>query len=62
MVQNLISTFIFYVITIKWIMCVREKIKLSSMSQKQRLSYTKTSGHHSLATKIKQQKKIAKLF
>ena len=38
MVQNLRSTFIFYVITIKLIMCVQEKIKLSGMSHRQRLS------------------------
>ena len=54
--------FISYVITIKWIMCVQEKIELSGMSLRPRLSSTKISDF-SLATKIRQKiAKIAKKF
>ena len=35
MVENPRAYFILYVITIQWIMCVQEKIELSSMSQNQ---------------------------
>ena len=55
MIHFLRAYFIPYVITIKWIMCVQEKIELSSMSQRPRLSSTKISGDFSLTTKIKQQ-------
>ena len=54
--------FIPYVSTIKWIMCVQEKIELSSMSLRPRLSSTKISGDFSLTTKIKQQQKLQKIF
>ena len=37
-VHNLRAYFILYVITIKWTMCVHEKIELSGMSQRPRLS------------------------
>ena len=37
-VHNMRAYFIFYAITIKWIMCVQEKIELSSMSQRPRIS------------------------
>ena len=56
------STFIIYVIAIKWIMCVQEKIELSSMLQIPMWSSTKISGGFSLTTKIQQQQKIAKNF
>ena len=49
---------LFYVITIKLIMCVQEKIECSSMSQRPGLSSTRFSAL-SLATKIKQQQKMA---
>ena len=55
MVQNLRGHSILYVITIKWIMRVEEKIGISSMSERQRLSPIKTSGGISLSTNIKQQ-------
>ena len=62
MVHFLRAYFIPYVITIKWIMFVQEKIELSSMSLRPRLSSTKISDF-SLTTKIKQKiAKIAKKF
>ena len=38
MVQNLRAYVILYVITIKWTMCVQEKIDLSGVSQRPKLS------------------------
>ena len=35
------SFFILYVITITWIMCVQERVELSSMSKRSKLSSTK---------------------
>ena len=56
MVQNLRAYFIFYVVTINRIICVQEKIELSRMLQRLRLSSSKMSGRLSFAaTKIKQQ-------
>ena len=55
MVQNLRGYSILYVITIKWIMRVEEKIDISSMSQRLRLRPTKILGGISLSTNIKQQ-------
>ena len=40
-IQNLRAYFILYVITIKWTMCLQEKIELSKMLQRPRLSCTK---------------------
>ena len=55
MVQNLRYNFILYVNKNKWIMCVQEKIELSSMSQRPRLSSTKIPVDLFLASKKKQQ-------
>ena len=52
-VQNLGAYFIFYVIKIKWIICLQEKIELSSMSQRARWSSSEISGDLSLVTKIR---------
>ena len=49
MVHFLMACFIPYVITIKWIMCMQEKIELSSMSLRPRLSSSKISGDFSFA-------------
>ena len=57
-VQNMRAYFIPYVITIKRIMRVQEKIELSYLSQVTRLSSTKISRNILLATKIKQQQKL----
>ena len=59
-VQNLRAHFILHIITIKWLMCVQEKIELSSMSQRPRLSSSKVSGDLSFAAKIKQHQKLQK--
>ena len=61
MVHFLRAYFIPYVITIKWIMCVQERIELSSMSLRPRLSSSKISGDFSLTTKIKQQQNCKKI-
>ena len=53
--QNLRAYLILYFFTIKWIMCVQEKIELSSMSQGARLNSTKILGNLSIAIKVKQQ-------
>ena len=50
--KNLRAYFILCVTTIKWKMCVQEKIELSSKSQRLRLRSTKISGDLSLATEI----------
>ena len=50
MVQNLRD----YLVTIKWTARVQEKIELSSISQRPKLSSSKVSGNLSLATKIRQ--------
>ena len=55
MVLNLRAYFILYVITIKCIKCVLEKIEYSSMLQRPRLISSKILGDLSLATMIKQQ-------
>ena len=55
MVQNLRAYFILYVITIKCIKCMQEKIEFFCMLQRPRLISTKMLGDLSLATKIKQQ-------
>ena len=44
MVQNLRAYFMLHVITIKWMMCVQEKLELTVTSQRPRLSSTKISG------------------
>ena len=54
-VQNLRAFLILYVNTIKLIMCAQEKMEVSSISQRPRLSSIKISGDLSLATKIEQQ-------
>ena len=54
MVQNLMAYFILYVIAIQLITCVQEKIEISSMSQRPRLSLSIISGHISGATMIMQ--------
>ena len=43
-VQNLRAYFMLRVVTIKWMMCVQEKIELTGMSQRPRLSSAKISG------------------
>ena len=53
MVQNLRPYLILYAITIKWAMCVQEKVELVSILQRPRLSSTTVSGDISLATKSK---------
>ena len=53
MVQNLRAYFILYDITMKLIMYVQEKIELSSMSQRPRLSSTTISGDFSFNYKDK---------
>ena len=55
MVQNLRAYFILYVIKIKCIKCMKEKIEFSCMLQKPWLISTKILGDLSLATMIKQQ-------
>ena len=55
MVQNMSAYFILYVITIKCIECMQEKIEFSRMLQRPRLISTKILGYLSLATKTKQQ-------
>ena len=54
-VQSLRAYFILYVITMKFIKCVEEKIEFSCMLQRPRLISTEIVGHVSMATKIKQQ-------
>ena len=54
-VQNLRAYFMLHVITIKWMMCVQEKIELSGTSKRPRLSSTKISGEPLLVAKKKQQ-------
>ena len=54
MVQNLRAYFIFYVITIKYIKCMQEKIEYFCIVERPRLISTKMLGHLSLATMIKQ--------
>ena len=60
MENNLRANFILHVITNKYIKCVQEKIEFSSMLQRQMLIYRKILRDVSLATKIKQQHKIAR--
>ena len=56
MVQNLRAYFILFVVAIDRIICVQEKIELSRMLQRLRLSSSKISGRLSFAaTEIKQQ-------
>ena len=55
MVQILRAYFILYVITIKCIKCMQEKIEFSCMLQKPRLISAKILGDLSLATMIEQQ-------
>ena len=55
MVQNLRAYFMLYAVTIKWVMCVQEKIELTGTSKRPRLSSTKISGDLSFAVKKKQQ-------
>ena len=55
MMPNLRAYFILYVITINWLICLKGKIELSSMSRSLRLSSTKILGDLSLVTKIVQQ-------
>ena len=55
MVQNLRAYFMLHIITVKWMMCVQEKIELTVTSQRPKLSSTKISGDLSLVAKIKQQ-------
>ena len=52
MVQNLRAYSTLYVVAIKWIVCVQEKIELSSMSHRVMCSSTDISRGLSLATKI----------
>ena len=59
MVQNLRAYFIFYVITIKCIEHMQERIEFSCMLQRPRLISATILGDLSLATMIKQQQKIA---
>ena len=47
-VKNLRACFMLYVITIKWMMCVQEKIELTGTSKRPRLSSTEISGDLSL--------------
>ena len=56
MVQYMRTSFILYVITVKCIKCMQEKIEFSCMLQRPRLISTKMLEDLSLATKIKQQK------
>ena len=60
MVQNLRAYVILYVITIKCIECMQEKVEFSCMLQRPTLISTKILGVLSLATKIKQQKATIK--
>ena len=53
MVQNLRAYFILYVITIKCIKCMQEKIEFSCMLKRPRLISTTILGDLSMATKIK---------
>ena len=53
MVQNLIACFILYVITIKYIECMQEKILFKL--QRPKLISTKILGDLTLATKTKEQ-------
>ena len=55
MVQNLRAYFILYVIMIKFIKCMQERIEFSCMLQGPRLISAKILGCLSLATKTKQQ-------
>ena len=55
MVQNLRAYFILYVITIKCIKYMQEKIEFSCMLQRPWLITTKISGDLPLVTMIKQQ-------
>ena len=55
MVQNLRAYFMLHVITIKWMMCVQEKIAFAGILQRPRLSSTKISGDLSFVAKVKQQ-------
>ena len=60
MVQNLRAYFILYVITIKCIKFVYQKVEVSCKLQRPRLISTKILGDLSLATMIKQQYKNCK--
>ena len=62
MEKSLRANFILHIITIKYIKLVEEKIEFSSMLQRQRLISSKLFGDVSLATKIKQQQKVARKF
>ena len=62
MVQNLRAHFILYIITIKCIKRMQERIEFSCMPQGPRLISIKILGDLSLATKTKQQYKIARKF
>ena len=53
-VQDLRAYSMLHVMTTKWMMCVQEKIELTGMSQRLRLSSTKISGDLLLIAKIKQ--------
>ena len=55
MVQNLSAYFILYVITIKCIKWMQDRIEFSCMLQRPRLISTKILGYLSLAIKTKQQ-------
>ena len=55
MLQSLRRYFILFLITIKRIMGVQEKIGLSSVSQRPRLRSTKMAGDLSFAAKINEQ-------
>ena len=59
-VHCLRTQFILYVIKIKWIMSVREKMEFCNMSLWPRLSSTKILRDFTLTKKIKQTKSIAK--
>ena len=54
-VQNLRAYFILYVIAIKCVKCMQEKIEFSCMLQRPWLITTKISGDLPLVTMIKQQ-------
>ena len=54
MVQSMRAYFILYVITIKCIKCMQEKIEFPCMLKRPRLTSTKILGDLSLATMIKQ--------